>query len=296
MKRLFAILLCAAIIISLTACSGLNALLGAPENPTATEPFSGTEGAKSTEGSEPPVSEPPTTEPPVSEPPVTEPPVSEPPVTEPPVSEPPVTEPPVSEPPVTEPPVSEPPVTEPPVSEPPVSEPPAVVPDPPADPTAPGVTAEHLRRIEEGFLMLVNLERQNCGVGTLTIDSVLDEAAQKRSVEIVELFSHTRPNGEDCFTAIDATRYPYITLGENICYTSHVGTGSYTPADVWVGSDAQIEAAYSWVFTLFKNSPGHYANMIHADFENCGIGVTCRLDQHGIPYFYIGHFFGTKNN
>lgn len=270
MKRLIVCLLCIVTAFSLTACNALSALLDRfPEIPGITgitegAATFGTEGTESTEppeteGSEPPVTEPPTTEPPVTEPPVTEPPVTEPPVTEPPVSEPPVTE-------------------------------------TPADPTAPGVTAEHLRRIEEGFLMLVNLERQNCGVGTLTIDPYLDEAAQLRSVEIVELFSHTRPNGESCFTAIDQTLYPSASLGENICYTSHVGTGYYTQNDVWVGSDAQIEAAYSWVFSLFKNSPGHYANMIDGDFEDCGIGVTCRIGEHGIPYFYVGHFFGAKYN
>lgn len=294
MKRIFALLLSVILALSLTACSAFSSLF--EELPELLEEFStestdSTDSTQNTETSLPPVTDPPVTEPPIAEPPITEPPVTEPPLSEPPETQTPVVTPPAEDPPAEEPPVITPPVENPPVEEPPVEEPPVA--DPPQEDNG-LVTAEQLRRIEEGFLMLVNLERQNCGVGTLAIDSVLDEAAQVRSAEIVELFSHTRPDGTNCFTAVDTSRYPAATMGENICFTSHVGTGYYTPADVWVGSDAQIEAAYGWIFTLFKNSPGHYDNMIKAAYNDCGIGLTCVVDEHGIPYFYLAHMFGSK--
>lgn len=261
MKRFAVLLLCAALLLSLTACDSIIELIDRVDD------YSDSESADLPDDEITGTANPPSS----------------------PDDDPPADDPPVADPPAENPPANDPPANDPPANDPPVEDPPAEEPDP----TPAGVTAEHLRQIKEGFLMLVNLERQNCGVGTLTIDPVLDEAALLRSQEIVTLFSHTRPNGEDCFTAIDLSRYQHATLGENICYTSHIGTGYYTPDDAWVGSDAQIEAAYAWVFTLFKNSPGHYGNMIDADFEDCGIGVTCVIDEaSGLPYFYVAHMFG----
>ena len=142
--------------------------------------------------------------------------------------------------------------------------------------------------------MLVNLERNKVGVASLTTDSHLDSCAQVRANEIIDLFEHTRPNGEIFSTTVDRQSYPYVILRENICMTSHKGDQSYTKADKWVGSDEQIEAAYSWVFNLFRNSPGHYANMIKADYEHCGIGVTYVMANDILPMFYVAHIFGAK--
>ena len=160
-------------------------------------------------------------------------------------------------------------------------------------PTPITVTNEQLKQIEETFLMYVNLERNRLGKTALSSHSHLEEAAQIRSTEIMESFSHTRPDGSSCFTSIDPAKYPYITLGENICYTSQVGEGSYTPADSWVGSPAQTETVGTWIFHLFKNSPGHYENMINDGFIHSGIGISYEINQsNGVVYFYVAHFFG----
>lgn len=160
-----------------------------------------------------------------------------------------------------------------------------------ATPTpAPTITNSMLTQIENGFLNLVNQERQSLGLKPLTINAHLDSCAEVRSYEIITSFSHTRPNGSSCFSLIDESKYNYSTLGENICMTSHVGNGYVTP---FTGSNAQIEAIYSHIFNLFKNSPGHYQNMISADFEHCGIGISYKIDSTiGIPMFYCAHMFG----
>ncbi len=150
------------------------------------------------------------------------------------------------------------------------------------------VTSKMLKDIEVGFLKLVNKERSRVGLSNLTINSHLDSCAQTRSKEIINLFSHTRPNGESCFSLIDSSKYNYKTVGENICMTSHVGSGYITP---FTGSAEQIEAVYTHMFNLFKNSPGHYANMIDTDFEHCGIGISYKMEK-GIPMFYCAHMFG----
>lgn len=157
------------------------------------------------------------------------------------------------------------------------------------------VTEAQMKKIRDGFLRLVNYERKNKGVQELASNSHLNSVAQTRSEEIIDFWSHTRPNGTTFYSLIDRKQYGYITVGENICMTSHLGDGYYTPADAWVGSDAQIEAAYSWIFYCFKNSPGHYANMISENFEDCGIGISYQVHEaSGIPLFYVSHVFGAK--
>ena len=72
-----------------------------------------------------------------------------------------------------------------------------------------------------------------------------------------------------------------------------MGEGSYTPADSWVGSPAQTETVGTWIFHLFKNSPGHYENMINDGFIHSGIGISYEINQsNGVVYFYVAHFFG----
>ena len=164
---------------------------------------------------------------------------------------------------------------------------------PSAQPEQLTISDQVLERIKQEFLNLVNLERSGKQLNQLTLNSELDSVAAIRDDEIQELFSHTRPNGELYYSLVDESAYPYITVGENICMTSHVGNGSYTAADQWVASDAQIEAVAAWTFTLFKNSPGHYANMVHTDYEECGIGISYKV-ENGIPYFYTAHIFGAR--
>ncbi len=104
-------------------------------------------------------------------------------------------------------------------------------------------------------LRLTNEIRAEAGVGPLTLDTTLCKAACMRSLEMdySQTFSHTRPNGSSCFTAMDYFGCGYTTCGENIA------AGYSSPASVVEG---------------WKNSPGHYANMIDPDFTKLGVGYT----------------------
>lgn len=157
------------------------------------------------------------------------------------------------------------------------------------------VTKEQLQQIKEGFLKLVNAERNRVGAASLTTNDHLEQCANIRSSEVIDTWSHTRPNGESFYSIIDTNVYPYIACGENLCMTSHKGNDYFSEADKWTGSPEQIEAAYSWIYSCFKNSPGHYQNMINTDFENCGIGISYSMKHSDIlPMFYVAHIFGTK--
>ena len=102
-------------------------------------------------------------------------------------------------------------------------------------------------------LNLVNQLRAEVGVAPLSLDSTLCQAANTRAVEISQdnCFSHTRPNGTSFFTVLDDYGISYMATGENIA------AGYATPADVVAG---------------WKNSEGHYANMINASYTKLGVG------------------------
>ena len=113
---------------------------------------------------------------------------------------------------------------------------------------------------------LVNVERAKEGLAPLGTYDSLTKAAQIRAPEIVTLFSHDRPDGTSCFTAMDqtgATKGAY-TWGENIA------AGNATAA-------ATVE---QWM-----NSPGHRANILNAKFTHIGVGY-----QHSAGSTY-GHYW-----
>ena len=98
---------------------------------------------------------------------------------------------------------------------------------------------------------LVNAERAKEGLAALQMDSSLNSAAQVRAKEIVRSFSHTRPNGSNCFTALSEAGIKYNGSGENIAY------GQKTPAEV----------VNAWM-----NSAGHRANIMSTKFTKIGVG------------------------
>lgn len=62
--------------------------------------------------------------------------------------------------------------------------------------------SSQLAEYAEQVAVLVNKERKAYGLQPVKISSLLGEAANIRTGEIKENFSHTRPNGTSCFTAI----------------------------------------------------------------------------------------------
>lgn len=153
-----------------------------------------------------------------------------------------------------------------------------------------------LKQIEDGFIRLVNEERLSLGLSALTVDPYLDSCAQLRAEEIKVSFSHTRPNGESCFSIIDSSKYSWTNLGENIGYTSHVANEYFYPdEEYFTPTDEVITKVYTKMFQAFKASSGHYANMISPEYKHMGLGVTyAESNYEGIPNFYFAHFFGNS--
>ena len=123
--------------------------------------------------------------------------------------------------------------------------------------TAPVTTSRAVSNNTSAFKQqvvdLVNAERAKVGLSALSIMPQAEAAAQVRATEIISSFSHTRPNGTSCFTALDEQGAKYMASGENIA------AGQATPADVM----------NSWM-----NSPGHKANILNPKFTKIGIGYA----------------------
>ncbi|MBQ1192687.1 MAG: hypothetical protein IIX45_00995 [Lachnospiraceae bacterium] len=111
------------------------------------------------------------------------------------------------------------------------------------------------RAYYEEVLRLVNEIRAEAGVAPLQLDDTLCQAAGLRSIEMDynNEFSHTRPDGSSCFTVLSEFNCSYHTCGENIA------AGYASPAVVVNG---------------WKNSQGHYENMINASFTKLGVGYS----------------------
>lgn len=122
----------------------------------------------------------------------------------------------------------------------------------------------NVSRYAAEVLEIVNAERAAAGLSALAFDATLQDIAQARAVETTTQWSHTRPNGQSCFTMYDEYGYSYGYAGENIAL------GYSSPQSVMDG----------WM-----NSPGHRANILSSNFGRIGVGV----------YEYNGRIYWTQN-
>ena len=109
---------------------------------------------------------------------------------------------------------------------------------------------------------LVNEARAEAGLNPVSLAEDVTAAAQVRAVEIVTSFSHTRPNGTSCFTALEEAGVNYRGAGENIAW------GQRTPEEVMNG----------WM-----NSAGHRANILNGSFTTIGVGYY--QNASGVNYW-----------
>lgn len=73
-----------------------------------------------------------------------------------------------------------------------------------------------LQTLREQMLTLINRERAAEGLRSLVLDDGLCQAAQVRAEELVQSYSHDRPDGRSCFTAMTEAGVSYRSSGENI--------------------------------------------------------------------------------
>ncbi len=104
------------------------------------------------------------------------------------------------------------------------------------------------------ILRMVNVERAKEGRSLLTMVAQLQTACNIREKEVLEVISHTRPDGSKCYTAI--TDFNYTTAGENIYHCPSIST--IVPAE---------KAMKAWM-----NSTEHRANILKDRYVYIGVG------------------------
>ena len=111
---------------------------------------------------------------------------------------------------------------------------------------------------EKQVLNIANKERGAAGVAALSWSDELANAAAIRAAEISDVFSHTRPNGSDCFSVLSECGISYRRAGENIAW----------------GQRSAEEVMNDWM-----HSAGHRANILNKGYGKLGVGYYA--DEYG---------------
>jgi hypothetical protein len=102
-------------------------------------------------------------------------------------------------------------------------------------------------------LSLVNAERSKVGATALTTrEDLWEKVAMVRAEEITKSFSHTRPNGKDCWSAYTDAGFADSREAENIAF----------------GFKSEKEVMKAWI-----NSAGHKANILNTQLTTLATGL-----------------------
>lgn len=117
-------------------------------------------------------------------------------------------------------------------------------------------------------LSLINKNRQSAGKKRISMDLNLYKAAQVRSSELLEQFSHIRPDGRGCFTAFPGVQ---ISMGENI---------------------AQGYSSASSVMSAWMADSAHKATILNDDYAS--VGIACYYVPGSKYLYYWVQCFGDR--
>lgn len=165
---------------------------------------------------------------------------------------------------------------------------PTPAPTPTPVPSTPSVYSEAAAEeyIENVIHNLVNAERVRVGKSPLTHIASLRQAAGIRAVEESDLTfttqDHKRPDGRSFVTVYPEVGYTgYTAWGENILW-------GYQP--IMTFNTVNLDTLANKMFTSWKNSPGHYANMTSSTFNQDGVGVNLVISGGRLYYFGAQNF------
>ncbi len=116
-------------------------------------------------------------------------------------------------------------------------------------------------------LRLVNVERARVGAAPLKLAKDLTASAYVRAKELPYKFSHTRPDGSKCFTAMPQIGH---VLGENLA------GGQTSPQQV----------VQAWM-----DSKTHRENMLSKNFTEMGV-VYYYQSNSKYKHYWVQHFRG----
>ncbi|HUW45900.1 MAG TPA: CAP domain-containing protein [Dehalococcoidia bacterium] len=133
--------------------------------------------------------------------------------------------------------------------------------------------------VEQLIIVLVNAERQQYDLGTLSEDALLTSLAREHSISMVEndFFGHERYPGE---RPLSYNMSPGTMRGENL---AKIPTRQYIP-----GPYLSLQEVCEWAVSGWMDSPGHRANILEPRYTETGVGVSF---SDGWDYLYITQIF-----
>jgi uncharacterized protein YkwD len=150
----------------------------------------------------------------------------------------------------------------------------------------------NVKLLEELILKRVNALRQSLNAEELKKDEILRLAAedQSRYMQGTGIIGHgQKVKGKETPEArVRFYKGTHALTGEN-CHSVYIGT----PAVIYGEKETKIFTTYDQaaeaLFLGWKNSPGHYKNMIYGDFRMLGIGFAADTEKKLI---YATQVFG----
>lgn len=145
-------------------------------------------------------------------------------------------------------------------------------------------------RLRYEFTKLLNQERAKVGAAPLEYSTKLQEGTDTRSQELanyghiqVDGMTHVRLDKTPFYTAYeDIVINPQYRLGENLAMNSYYGN----PYELV--SEKHLAEKF---FTQWKNSPGHYANMVNTTYKHYALSIKLSSDNKVSDYYDM--FVGT---
>jgi uncharacterized protein YkwD len=131
------------------------------------------------------------------------------------------------------------------------------------------------------IIVLINEQREEYELGTLSEDALLASLAKEHSTSMVEngFFGHERYLGE---RPIDYDQPPGTVRGENL---AKIPTRQYIP-----GPYLTLQEVCEWAVSGWMDSPGHRANILDPRFNETGVGVVFS-EEGAFTYLYITQIF-----
>jgi uncharacterized protein YkwD len=126
--------------------------------------------------------------------------------------------------------------------------------------------------VRAAVLCLINRKRAESGESPLVANAELEQAAEEHAQELVadDYFAHVAPSGETPVDRIRATGYipnPSVgyVIGENLAWGTYQLSTPQAIVSAWIAS------------------PGHLANILEAQYDDTGIGVTAAVPPSLAP-------------
>lgn len=134
------------------------------------------------------------------------------------------------------------------------------------------------QQITQKILAKTNAIRSEQGLSQLVQNDEMDELAEIHSVNMVtfDFFDHVDHQQKTPSDRADDLNFSWSSIAENIGYVP------WFENVAGCGDTRSAEAISECVVEGWRNSPGHYANMI-GDFSELGVGVA--FTQDSLAYF-----------